>query len=73
MFTLRSTLENVAEKVFGRLLPQVEARAFCGNCQEIPQGCCGPGGSKWALLYTCYDSMGVICYTEYRCKAICPT
>jgi hypothetical protein len=31
MFKIRSMLENVAEKVFGRLLPQVEAQASCSG------------------------------------------
>jgi hypothetical protein len=49
MFKLRSTMEDVAEKLFGRFLPHVEAQAQddCGEWNIIIGQCCPePWGNR---------------------------
>ena len=65
-------MEDVAERLFGRLLPRVEAQAGC-TCQHEHLGCCGPTGGQWAVNYVCRDANGWVCSSEFQCIAHCPT
>jgi hypothetical protein len=72
MLKLRLMMEDVAEKLFGRLLPQVEAQASC-NCSSqpwVPDGCC-PGGAQQYLYRICKDSNNHSCGFEDMCTGIC--
>jgi hypothetical protein len=42
MLKLRSMMEDVAEKLLGRFLPQIEAEAMCSYWEErnVYTGCC---------------------------------
>lgn len=65
MFKLRSMMEDVAEKLFGRLLPQVEARA--DHCPWYYAGCCEGGTKKLTHEYC----NGV--FTGHtKCEGSCP-
>jgi hypothetical protein len=65
MLKLRSMMEDVAEKLFSRLLPQVEARA--DHCTWEYIGCCD-GGTKKHTREIC-DS-GPTGHT--KCEGSCP-
>ncbi len=66
MFKFCSKFENVAEKMFSWLLPQIEAQASCGSWRA--DGCCGPGGSQMQLKRYCFPPGA----WEYNCTGICP-
>ena len=66
MLKLRSMMENVAEKTFGRLLPQVRAQA--GGCVWIFAGCCGPGNSQTLMVEECDHAMT----GNWSCAGNCP-
>jgi hypothetical protein len=66
MFKLRSMMEDVAEKLFGRFLPQVKAQA--DDCQW-KYGCCN-GGSKFLSYQEC-DTEPYI--RNVDCSGHCPT
>jgi hypothetical protein len=70
MFKLRSMMEDVAEKLFGRFLPEVEAKA--SHCDYILLGCC-ENGTKMSYQEVCWDAahQNVISSTNY-CDGICP-
>lgn len=68
MSRLRSTIQHLAEKVFGRLLPQVEARADCSSWEFA--GCCGYLNGQWYSKRYCYPPG----QWEYDCSFVsCPT
>jgi hypothetical protein len=64
MLKLRSMMEGVAEKLFGRFLPLIEVKASCSGWQL--DGCCGwyeqsrlrrwcpqnPPGEEWEEICT---------------------
>jgi hypothetical protein len=67
MLKLRSMMEDMAEKLFGRYVPQVRAQA--SNCEWQFVGCCGDQGSKIFLSLVCGGS-----HTGHTsCEGICPT
>lgn len=67
MSGFRSIIQNLAERVFGRLLPQVKARADCSSWE--PVGCCGPLLDQWEFKRYCYPPG----QWEYSCSGPCAT
>lgn len=69
MVKLRSMIEDVAEKLFGRFLPQIEAQASCSGWE--PDGCCPV--DKWQFKQYCFPHPpgcpGGWCYS---CTGVCP-
>lgn len=67
MFKLRSMMEDVAEKLFGQLLPQVEARAVsCQDCTTWEYaGCCGIQKRSRRYCWDCQQE-------QYKCEGFCP-
>lgn len=66
MFKLRSMMEDVAEKLFGRFLPEVEAQA--SNCPTYHfNGCCGPQFSMASVNIIWCDGT-----QSPDCTGICP-
>ena len=51
MLKLRSMIEDVAERLFGQFLPQVQAGA--SNCEWVFTGCCGHDGNSAAGAEKC--------------------
>jgi hypothetical protein len=68
MLKLRSAMEDVAEKLFGRFLPQVEAKA--NDCQWR-YGCCDEGGILRFLSYQQCQTPPYI--RDLTCSGHCPT
>jgi len=52
MLRLRSMMEDVAERLFGRFLPHVEAKATCGQW-IVTNECCPPGQGNVCYLDPC--------------------
>lgn len=67
MFKFRLMAENVAEMVFGRLLPQVEAKAGgCSDCTAWESsGCCGIQRRFRRYCWDCQQE-------QYKCEGGCP-
>jgi hypothetical protein len=72
MFKLRSMMEDVAEKLFGRLLPQVEARAGHNCTPWEPDGCCGPTLGQFQLKRYCPPDGQHGGHWQENCTGICP-
>jgi hypothetical protein len=68
MLKLRLMMEDVAEKLFGRFLPQVEAQAneHCDPCTpwEV-YGCCDWQIQERRYCWGCQQE-------QYRCTGHCP-
>lgn len=70
MLKLRSMMENIAEKLFGRFLPEVEAQASCTEWEPI--GCCGPFNGQWNFRRWCYPHQPPCSPMCTMCIGICP-
>lgn len=66
MLKLRSMIEDMAEKLLGRYLPQVEAHA--GGCIWLYDGCCGVGGTQKRTIEVCNG----IPTGNSKCEGHCP-
>jgi hypothetical protein len=71
MLKLRSMMEDMAEKLFGRFLPQVKAQAHGSGCAAWePVGCCGPNLDQWDFKQYCPFPEP---HWHTNCSGICPT
>lgn len=67
MFKFRLMIENVAEKVFGRLLPQVEAKAGHSSCSWMyDESCCENNTKKKSRLW-CFGNPT----SQTKCEGVC--